>query len=864
MSSSFQKKEQSGREEQRFDRESPWLESWNQRPENILEKVSSAAVELVHLPRDDDIFDFIAEKLGELLGDVIIAVNAVDPEHWIMVTRRLLGLRTEELVLVAQKIGEQVPGIAFRDIDEKIKELLYSGRLHPVEGGLYGALFHQVPKQDCEEIERFAGIREAYSIGLRREGKLFGNVTLFTRTETPLKKDVVESFVNLASVVLEARSAEAALRQTEERLELALQGADLGLWNWNVQSGELVTNARCAEMLGYALEEMQPHIRSWKNQIHPDDYPYVTASLNAHLSGETPGYETEHRVRSKSGEWRWILSRGKVVERDQAGAPLRAAGSQIDITRRKKAEEDLQARERLHRNLLHNLNAGVVAHAPDSSILACNPRSHEILGLTHDQMIGKTAPDPHWKFFREDGTEMSLEEYPVNRVLSTRVTLKNYMVGVRKPDTEGLTWVLVNGFPVLNEKGELEQAVINFIDVTDIKLAEQQKIRMEEQVRQSQKMEAIGRLAGGVSHDLNNVLTAITAYSDLLLMGLKHPDDPLREDAEEIRRAVERATALTNQLLAFSRKQVLLPKVLDLNAVFGGMENMFRRLLGEEIELVARLGKGLGSVRADPGQIEQIIMNLTLNARDAMPRGGKLTIETADVNLDAAYACDHLDVRPGCYVMLSVADTGVGMDTETRAHIFEPFFTKKGELKGTGLGLATVYGIVKQSEGHIWVYSEPGHGSTVKIYLPRVEAVPDSVEPAPAPAEPLGGSQTILLVEDEAAVRKALREILQRSGYTVLDAAGPDEAILTMERQETPIHMMITDVVMPKMRGPELARKLEARHPDMKVLYVSGYTDNAIVQHGILDPGLNFLSKPFSMQDLLMKVQQVLGGSPVP
>ena len=410
---------------------------------------------------------------------------------------------------------------------------------------------------------------------------------------------------------------------------------------------------------------------------------------------------------------------------------------------------------------------------------------------------------------------------------------------------------------------QYSQQLVTKLEEKNAELQEQiaEHKRLEKQFLQSQKMEAIGQLTGGIAHDFNNMLTVIIGYSELMLQRLK-ADDPLRSEVEQVKEAGVRASLLTRQLLAFSRKQVLQPRVLDLNAVLTNMDRMLQRLIDENIDLVTMPSPGLGRVHADPGQIEQIIMNLAVNARDAMPQGGKLTIETANVELDDAYAREHVSVKPGPYVMLAVSDTGCGMDAETQARIFEPFFTTKEPGKGTGLGLSTVYGIVKQSGGDIWVYSEPGRGTTFKIYLPWVEGAVETVEPGVAPARDARGSETILLVEDDMGIRRLVRQVLAERGYWVLEAIHGTHAIQISEQHTVPIHLLVTDVVMPGMSGRELAEHLKPSRPNMKVLFMSGYTDKAIVHHGELDPGTAFLQKPFTPDALARKVREVLDSPP--
>jgi two-component system cell cycle sensor histidine kinase/response regulator CckA len=381
-----------------------------------------------------------------------------------------------------------------------------------------------------------------------------------------------------------------------------------------------------------------------------------------------------------------------------------------------------------------------------------------------------------------------------------------------------------------------------------------QRRRLEAQFLQAQKMESVGRLASGVAHDFNNLLTVIIGRSYLLMSRVD--DDRMRKDLDLVQKTAERAAVLTRQLLAFSRRQPIIPRLLDLNELVANMDKMLRRLIGEDIDVLSEFAPNLGKVKADPGQMEQVIMNLAVNARDAMPKGGKLTIETANIDLDSGYASHHLSVAPGKYIMLAISDTGCGMDAETQNHIFEPFFTTKDS--GTGLGLSTVYGIVKQSGGNIWVYSELGVGTTFKVYLPRAS---DSTEPGQVAAEGSqisGGSETILLVEDEQAVREIVRETLTSQGYTVLEAQHGPEALRIAEKHTSRIHLLMTDVVMPAMHGPELADALCKIHSETKVLFMSGYTDSALTRHGVLEGKREFMQKPFTLGDLAKRVRGIL------
>jgi two-component system, cell cycle sensor histidine kinase and response regulator CckA len=512
---------------------------------------------------------------------------------------------------------------------------------------------------------------------------------------------------------------------------------------------------------------------------------------------------------------------------------------------RKRQEEALRESETRYRSLVHSAVYGIYRSSVDGRFLDVNPALVSMLGYeSADELLQVSLR-----------TDLYVDPEQRMRLISTHERsrpVQNVEVRWRRKDGRPLT-VRLSGRAITDSQGEIKEFEMIAEDVTERRL-------LEDQLRHSQKMEAIGRLAGGIAHDFNNLLTVIKGYSELVLEELDNTD-PLRCEVEEVQKAADRAAGLTRQLLAFSRQQVLAPRVLDLNQVIRNMDRLLHRLLGDEINLTINLDPNLGRAKADPGQIEQVVMNLAVNARDAMAAGGKLMIETVNTELDESYVREHVAVKPGPYVMIAVSDTGVGMTEDIRSRIFEPFFTTKEPGKGTGLGLSTVYGIVKQSDGYVWVYSEAGIGTTFKVYLPRVDA-PLDIIPNRGNGLPVHrGTETILLVEDEDGIRALVRQLLSRQGYTVIESRNGGEALLLCERHQGKIDLLLTDVVLQQMSGRELAQRLTLVRPEMRVLYISGYTDDAIVQHGVLNAGTAFLQKPFTTDALIRKVRQLLNTS---
>jgi two-component system, cell cycle sensor histidine kinase and response regulator CckA len=592
------------------------------------------------------------------------------------------------------------------------------------------------------------------------------------------------------------------------------------------------------KVLGYSPEELKGS--SSLGEVHPDDRPRVmAAAAEARRTGV--GANLEYRIRHKDGTWRVLESTSSVILNEK-GVPSKLVIVNRDITERKRASDALRLSEGSFRSMIENAPYGIYRATAAGQLLRVNPALQKMLG--YDSAVELLKMNLARDLYSEPQQHQRIID-----LLATEKGFKDVEVEWTRKDGS-LTKARCSGLLVTDESEQDAYFEVFAEDATEKRL-------LERQLQLAQKMEAIGRLSGGIAHDFNNLLGVIIGYSEVLKKRLDVAN-PLREHAEEIEKAGQRAASLTRQLLAFSRQQVLAPAVLNLNALLTDLGKMLPRLIGEDVELALKLDPKIGLVKADQSQIEQVVMNLVVNARDALPRGGKLIVETSNVTLNHAYTLLHPGSRVGPYVLLSVTDNGTGMSLETLAHLFEPFFTTKERGKGTGLGLATVYGVVKQSGGYIWVDSEPGKGSSFKVYLPQIDEPVSAPVVTVLPAESFQGAETILLVEDAGPLRKLAHALLEQNGYHVLAAEHGAEALKIAEQKTRHIDLLLTDVIMPGMTGRELADRLVGQQAGLRVLYMSGYTDSAIADQGVLEPGTYLLHKPFTEEALIQKVREVL------
>jgi PAS domain S-box-containing protein len=604
----------------------------------------------------------------------------------------------------------------------------------------------------------------------------------------------------------------------------------------------LYVSPQIEAMLGFSSAEWLADPGLWFRQVHPSDRKRViTEVYKSYVNGKP--LRSEYRFLASDGRVVWVRDEAVVVC-DEAGKPRLIQGVMLDVSDLLQAGEVLHKSEEKFRTIFERTAVGIALIDIEGRLMECNPALQEMLGYKKEELLTRVFSE--LIHMEDEAVDSDLYKKLLSGKQDHYQVEKRY---IRKDG--GVVWGRVNVSLVRDAGGNPQYSIHMVENINEWK-------QLETQFLQSQKMETVGRLAGGIAHDLNNLLTILIGYSQLSLLGLKE-DNPLKGNLQEIKSATERAAQLTNQLLAFSRRQVLNVKVLDLNTIVRGLEKMLRRIIGEDIELITNLAEGLGRVKTDPSQIEQVLLNLVVNAKEAMPNGGKLILETNHIELDENYARTHTNVIPGRYVLLSVSDTGCGMSPEVKERIFDPFFTTKGKDKGTGLGLSTVYGIVKQSGGNIWVYSEPGQGTTFKIYLPRVEEEADAFPEKDEVDDLPRGSEIVLLVEDDPSVRSLAVRVLREQGYTVLEASNGEEAMhIAHEPIIKEIHLLLTDVVMPQMGGKELVERFKAIYPSVKILFISGYADKAVTHQVLLESEFLFLQKPFSPIALVKKVREVL------
>jgi len=676
------------------------------------------------------------------------------------------------------------------------------------------------------------------------------NSVIWVSTNSKILKDEKGNFLGvegLARDVSERKRAEEDLKESEERYRALFDRSFDCVYVNDFEGNFIDANDTALNILGYDREE----IRSVKfaSLLSEDQLPLAFQVLT---EIKETGYHkelVEFSLKRKDGRIVYVESKSSVIYRDEE--PFAILGIARDITERKHAEEALRESEEKYRTILESMGEAYFEVDLEGNFTFFNDALPLSLGYSKEELKGMNNRDYM-------PPETAKEIYNLfNEIYKTGRPIRGYSYEViRKDGAERFHELVASLMRDGNGKPIGFRGISH--DITERKRAEEGKRKLEAQLNQAQKMEAIGILAGGVAHDFNNLLTSIIGYAELALMDLGK-NSRVNQSLDEILKAGHRAAGLTRQLLAFSRKELIRPEVLNFNSLIMNFEKMLRRLIREDIDIVSVCSPDLWQVEADPGQMEQVVMNLAVNARDAMPKGGKLTIETANVELNEDYFRDHgVENQAGPYVMLAVTDTGTGMDKETRARIFEPFFTTKGLGRGTGLGLSTVYGIVKQNKGHIWVYSEPEKGTTFKVYFPRVGVETEVAKREEVPVRSLEGSETILVTEDDELLRKMAERMLEGYGYRVITAENGKEAIKIAGSHDGPVHLLLTDVVMPGMTGLDLAEQLKSRFPEIKVLYMSGYTDNVIADHGVLEKDVNFIQKPFSREGLGGKVREVL------
>ena len=701
----------------------------------------------------------------------------------------------------------------------------------------------------CEDSDEITWKKGAMSRGIEIIPIPDGSEKVYDVIKVPLFEEdgSRKGLVVLGRDITEMKQVEKILKQSEDRLSKIKLASNDGMWDWNLINNEVYFDPRYYEMAGYSVNEFPHSLEEFQKRIHPDYSDTVMNQAQMHLNGEMDRFNVEFLFKKKNGQWMWILGRGIIVERDEKGVPLRFVGTHTDITDLKKVSEALRKSEEKYRRIFEESQDVIFVSSTEDRVIDINPAGLQLFGYSSLNEIRKV--DIAKELYKNPQDRRKYKQR-----LRENGFIKDYELELKRKDGTELI-VVENSTAVYDEDKNIIACRGIIRDITEEK-------RLKAQLAQAQKMESIGTLAGGVAHDFNNLLTVINGYAEMALLHME-ADNPLHKDILSILKAGKRAENLTSQLLAFSRKQIFKPEILDINQVISSMDKMLRRLIDEDINIETVFVDHLSEIKADTAQLEQIFVNLIVNARDALRAvkkpdfQKKITIETGQIFLDKEYASKHPGSQQGLHIFFSISDNGIGMDEQTKEKVFEPFFTTKEKYKGTGLGLSMVYGIVKQNNGSVYVYSEPGEGTMFKIYWPATEEKKQT-EKATVSDEILYGNETVLIVEDEEEVCRFASEALTSLGYNVYKADNGRVALELINNGSQKFDLIVTDLIMPELNGKEFIEKVRKFYPDVKVIYVSGYTDNHIVHNGMLEEGVNFIHKPYSVKTLASTVRIVL------
>lgn len=695
-----------------------------------------------------------------------------------------------------------------------------------------------------DELSLMKAVADQVAIAMERkrsEEKLLQANEILEKRVEERTCELAEMVSALKNEIMQRERTEAALRTSEERYALAICGANDGIWDIDIETGKAYFSPRWKSMLGYKDDEFANNYYEWEKRIHPDDRHRAIDTRKAYLDGFIPTYEMEYRLQHKDGSYRWMHVRGACF-RDSTGKPYRFAGSHSDITDRKRIEDALRESEKKYRTLFEESKDIVFIVDVHGKIIDINPTGTELLGYTRTEIL---APDFIHRLRINPKTKAQFR-----KTLEKHAFVKDSEIELSRKDGEKLVFH-VSASLRQDDMGRISGYRGIAHDLTERK-------RLEQQLLQAQKLESIGILAGGVAHDFNNLLTAISGYGQVIRDIIPSDDELLQESIGQVLRAAGRAAELTKNLLAFSRKQFMNPKPVQVDTIIHNTFDLIKKILGENIELSTCFSDKSLLVRADTGQMEQVLMNLATNARDAMPSGGHMHITTREVIIQEGFETKYGLTAPGIYALISVSDTGMGIDDKSQERVFEPFYTTKEIGKGTGLGLSIIYGIVKQHNGSAHIKSEPGKGTTISIYLPTIEEVHISREKRHNAKHSVEGAETILVTEDDEIVKTFLVKILERVGYNVITAKDGEDGVSRFKDHADDISLVLTDVVMPKKNGKEIIEEIKKIKPEMKVIFISGYTKDIIHQKGIIEKDTAFITKPFQKADLLQRVREVL------